>query len=399
MPAGAYAASPLPTPISVVQATNDRDLTITHHKAEYSGQATGQIATHVEYDVDCPTDGGREVVAEINNWICERLDDKLHTHADDLTNYIQTDAQEDLEGLKEMAIESELDFECTFESGICITHEFENSDYVTFSCTDYKYLGGAHGMTYVYYQTFRKSDGKRMDWSLLEGVDEDTMVKAIKDGLKEYFEAEDDEELLGDLLIESEDYYNNFPLPVTAPYLMPTGVEVIYQLYEIAPYVAGTPSATVRTMDEFEANFPKDHKLVIVNNAETTTGPDFPGGKKALTAHLAKNLKYPEAAVELDIEGEVDLRIEVKADGSIGRIEVVRSLNPGLQPMPKGVFLSQNKDKTIADYPKYVAELEARNLAGEACNAEAVRVVRTLPLFETEGQSYWLNFPVIFRLQ
>lgn len=258
LPAGAYTTSNSYA-LPITQAANDRELTITHYKADYSGQATSQIATHVEYDVDCPTDGGREVIAEINNWICERLDDKPHFHANDLKNYIQSGAQDDLEGLKEMAIESELDFECTFESSISITLEYENSDFVTFSCNDYKYWGGAHGMTYVYYQTFRKSDGKRMDWDLLKGVDEAAIVKAIKADLKEYFEAADDEELLGELLIEAEDYYNNFPLPVTPPYLMNTGVEVIYQLYEITPYVAGTPSATVLMMDEFKAK-QNDHR-------------------------------------------------------------------------------------------------------------------------------------------
>lgn len=402
-PAGAYATSnscALPASISVAQtATNDRDLTITHHKAEYSGQATAKIATHVEYDVEWPTDGGKEVVAAINNWICERLDDKLHLHAGDLKSYIQTGAQDALEGLKEMAIESELDFECTFESIISITHEFESPDYVTFSCTDYNYWGGAHGMTYVYYQTFRKSDGKLMDWSLLEGVDEAVVVEAIKAGLKEYFDADDEEEVISNLLIESDDYYNNFPLPVTPPYLTSTGVEVIYQLYEITPYVAGTPMATVRTMEEFKANPPQSLEPVLDTKAETISASGFPGGEEALMAHLAKNIKYPEAAAELGVEGTVALRIEVKADGSVGRVNVVRSLNPNQQPIPKAMYLSQNKGKTDADYRRYAAELEARNLAGEACNAEAVRVVRTLPLFETEGQSCWINFPVIFRLQ
>lgn len=388
-----------PASLSVAQSLSARDLTITCYKAEYSGQVTAQIATHVEYDVVCPTDGGREVVSEIHNWICERLDDKHHLHADDLKNYIQTNAQDDLEGLKEMVIESELDFECTFESIISIAHEFENSEYVTFSCSDYKYLGGAHGMTYISYQTFRKSDGKRMDWSLLEGVDEASLVQTIKDGLKEYFEADDDEDLLSNLLIEPDDYYNNFPLPVSPPYLMNGGVEVIYQLYEITPYVAGTPSATVVTMDEFEANLSKDFKPVTGINPETTNGPGFPEGTEALMAYLARNLNYPESAAALGVEGTVELLIEVKEDGFVGYVEVVRSLNPGLQPMAKGVFLSKNKDKTVADYPSYVAELEARNLAGEACNAEAVRVVRSWPQFECHGESFSFVLPVVFKLQ
>lgn len=382
-----------------VQATSERDLTITTYSAEYSGQATDQIGMQVEYDIESPTDGGAAVVAEINNWICERLDDKLHTHAGNLESYIQSSAQEELGSLKEMAIESELQFECTFESNISISCNYEDSDYVTFSCSDYKYLGGAHGMTFVYFQTFRKSDGKRMDWSLLEGADKDTVVKAIKAGLKDYFEADDDEELLSYLLIEADDYYNNFPLPESPPYLLGSGVEVIYQLYEISPYVAGIPMATVLTMDEFKHGLSQGFKPVLGTNAETTDGPGFPGGEKALMAHLANNLNYPEAAVELDIEGKVELRIEVKGDGSIGAIEVVQSLNPGQEPMSKATYLSENKGKTIVDYRRYVREVTSRNLAGEACDAEAIRVVRTLPPFLCNGESYWLNLPIVFRLQ
>lgn len=256
LPTGAYAALVTVAQQSDGFATEIVDgskLTFTNYQAEYSGQATASTALHVEYICDCPTEGGAEVVAAINNWICEKLDDKLHTHAGNLKDYIQTHAQEDLEGLREMAIESELDFESTFESSIAIAPEFENSDYVTLCCTDYKYWGGAHGMTYVDYVTFRKSDGKRMEWSLLQGVDEGTIVENIKTGLREYFEADDDEDLLDYLLIEADEFYNNFPLPKMAPYLTQDGVEVLYQLYEIAPYVAGTPMATVLPLAEFEA--------------------------------------------------------------------------------------------------------------------------------------------------
>lgn len=94
--------------------------------------------------------------------------------------------------------------------------------------------------------------------------------------------------------------------------------------------------------------------------------PQFPGGEAAFTKWLSENVKYPEEAKSQGIEGVVIARFVVKADGSIGRVEVIRKVNPLL-------------------------------------DAEAVRVLKTLPKFKPgtqNGKAVDVNFtiPLTFSL-
>lgn len=94
--------------------------------------------------------------------------------------------------------------------------------------------------------------------------------------------------------------------------------------------------------------------------------PEFPGGEAALLTFIAKNTSYPAEAVENNIEGRVVLKFVVKPDGSIGTIELLKSVDPLL-------------------------------------DREAVRVVGTLPRFKPGKQngdpvSVWYSVPVLFRI-
>lgn len=94
--------------------------------------------------------------------------------------------------------------------------------------------------------------------------------------------------------------------------------------------------------------------------------PEFPGGTKALLETIAKNLKYPQEALENNIEGRVILQFVVNPDGSVGRIDVLKGVDPLL-------------------------------------NQEAVRVVSLLPKFKAGRQNgvpvpVWYSVPVGFQL-
>lgn len=65
--------------------------------------------------------------------------------------------------------------------------------------------------------------------------------------------------------------------------------------------------------------------------AAMASAPQYPGGEEALNAYISENLKYPAMPAEMGIDGVVNLKFTVKADGSIGTISVVRMIDPDLE--------------------------------------------------------------------
>jgi TonB family protein len=117
-----------------------------------------------------------------------------------------------------------------------------------------------------------------------------------------------------------------------------------------------TPSGTAGQVDDNEEPF------VVVEEM-----PIFPGGDSMLLDFIARNTKYPEAAKLNRIEGRVILRFCVTAKGDVNRISVLRGVVPEL-------------------------------------DAEAVRVVSTLPPFKPGRQSgrdvpVWYMVPITFALK
>lgn len=95
--------------------------------------------------------------------------------------------------------------------------------------------------------------------------------------------------------------------------------------------------------------------------------PTYPGGESALLAYIGKNIKYPQSALENEIQGVVLLRFVVLENGSIGDVLITRGLDP-------------------------------------ACDKEAVRVVKTLPRFipgkqQGRGVKVWYTLPIRFQIQ
>jgi periplasmic protein TonB len=95
--------------------------------------------------------------------------------------------------------------------------------------------------------------------------------------------------------------------------------------------------------------------------------PMFPGGDNALLDYIRKNTIYPVEAVENNIEGRVILKFVVNPDGSVGKIELLKRVDPLL-------------------------------------DQEAIRVVGTIPKFRPGKQSgvpvsVWYSVPVLFKIE
>lgn len=55
--------------------------------------------------------------------------------------------------------------------------------------------------------------------------------------------------------------------------------------------------------------------------------PEFPGGIQALFKFINENLKYPQNAIDGQIEGRVVVQFVVDKTGKVGNIQVVRSID------------------------------------------------------------------------
>ena len=93
--------------------------------------------------------------------------------------------------------------------------------------------------------------------------------------------------------------------------------------------------------------------------------PSFPGGEEAMLQYIAAHLKFPVASLEQGVQGLVMLRFVVEADGSVGKVQVLKKLDPN-------------------------------------CDREAERVVRSLPKFTPGTQdgravAVWYTVPIKFQ--
>jgi protein TonB len=96
--------------------------------------------------------------------------------------------------------------------------------------------------------------------------------------------------------------------------------------------------------------------------------PVFKGGDLGLLKYIADNTKYPEAAKKNGVQGKVIIRFEIKDDGSVDKVSILKSVDPEL-------------------------------------DMEAIRVVKSLPGFEKAGikdgkpVAVWYMVPINFVLK
>ena len=73
--------------------------------------------------------------------------------------------------------------------------------------------------------------------------------------------------------------------------------------------------------------------------------PEFPGGTDALLKFLGANTKYPDAAKAKGIQGKVIVQFVVDASGNVGRVKILRGVDP---------ILDEAAMKVVQKLPKFV---------------------------------------------
>jgi TonB family protein len=130
---------------------------------------------------------------------------------------------------------------------------------------------------------------------------------------------------------------------------------------EVAPPPPPPPPPAPAKFSEIKDEFGEVPYVVVEEM------PIFPGGDEALLKFIAENTKYPEASKNQKIEGKVIVRFCVTEKGGVNRISILHSVAPDI-------------------------------------DAEAIRVVQTLPTFKPGRQSgrdvpVWYMVPITFALK
>lgn len=76
---------------------------------------------------------------------------------------------------------------------------------------------------------------------------------------------------------------------------------------------------------------------IILYEAEIL--PQFPGGEIELLKFLQQNIRYPDEAIEKQIEGKVIVKFIIGTDGQVSNPEILRSVSPELDAEAKRVVM------------------------------------------------------------
>jgi len=114
--------------------------------------------------------------------------------------------------------------------------------------------------------------------------------------------------------------------------------------------------------DEVKEEEPEPEPFVVVEEM-----PMFPGGIPELMKFVRDHLQYPEIAKENNVQGKVTVQFCVTPTGGVDRVSILRGIDPEL-------------------------------------DAEAIRVVKTLPAFKPGKQGgkpvpVWFQLPINFQLK
>lgn len=92
------------------------------------------------------------------------------------------------------------------------------------------------------------------------------------------------------------------------------------------------------------------------------TYPEFTGGHAAFVKFLTRNLRYPEGAVERDIQGKVLVSFIIEKDGRLSNIKIIRGIGNGCD---------EEAIRVLEKSPKWKPGVQ---------NKQNVRVAYTLPI-------------------
>ena len=150
------------------------------------------------------------------------------------------------------------------------------------------------------------------------------------------------------------------------------------------------------------ANAPEADKAVIIQTKQSDEPvldkceqmPSFPGGDVKLMEFIAKNIKYPQQAIECGLQGRVIVQFIVEKDGSLSNAKALE--NPKKSQINMVVVNANMPDKQRQD-------AEAHNRAVQALRDEAIRVVNAMPKWNAgmqRGKAVRTKFviPISYRL-
>jgi len=96
--------------------------------------------------------------------------------------------------------------------------------------------------------------------------------------------------------------------------------------------------------------------------------PQYPGGEKALTDYIIKNLRYPDEASKRGVQGTVLVRFIIDEKGNVTSPEVIRGIAPALE---------KESLRVISEMPKWIPGKQ---------NGQNVKVYFTIPImFKMSG--------------
>lgn len=220
----------------------------------YLVDSTGSYALTVEF----PTGSVQDPLANaIREWISEELGG---TYADSLpgnypqlladtaamvSHYFAKTVKTNADEYAEMMLynPSAKDDAISFLDSAVISKMAESDNWVTYQKMCDVYTGGAHGGHTILGQTFRKYDGRRIGWDILNDTYDERFQALLKAGLMEYWELKQESDLEEMLMGQANIYY--IPLPQCPPLFQDDGICFVYNQYEIASYAAGLPAFTV----------------------------------------------------------------------------------------------------------------------------------------------------------
>lgn len=88
-------------------------------------------------------------------------------------------------------------------------------------------------------------------------------------------------------------------------------------------------------------------------------------------------------------------------DGRVGEVKIEKSMRNGIAALSKDKYMKNNSNGADLTYEKYLTNFNNMREAEAACDAEAVRVAKSLPRFipgKQQGKpvNVWYSFPVRF---
>ncbi|HPD64989.1 MAG TPA: energy transducer TonB [Bacteroidia bacterium] len=101
----------------------------------------------------------------------------------------------------------------------------------------------------------------------------------------------------------------------------------------------------------------KDEPYMVVEKM-----PEFPGGEKALSDYLKKEIKYPQSAIKDKIQGLVIVSFIVETDGSVSSVNVLKGVSEELD---------NEAVRVVKAMPKWTSGYQ---------KSKAVRVMLNLPI-------------------